>query len=65
MLGWVQQVSDRPEQVSSRDTQFCGVVAFLLAGSAVHELYAPGRRSDAKVKSGRREEEPLATRVGR
>jgi unsaturated rhamnogalacturonyl hydrolase len=39
MLGWVQQVSDRPEQVAAGDTQFYGVGAFLLAGSAVHDLY--------------------------
>jgi rhamnogalacturonyl hydrolase YesR len=47
MLGWVQQVSDRPEQVAPSDTQFYGVGAFLLAGSAVHDLYrstsAPSR----------------------
>jgi rhamnogalacturonyl hydrolase YesR len=39
MLGWVQQVSDRPEQVAPSDTQFYGVGAFLLAGSAVRDLY--------------------------
>jgi beta-glucuronidase len=39
MLRWVQQVSDRPEQVAPTDTQFYGVGAFLLAGSAVHDLY--------------------------
>jgi unsaturated rhamnogalacturonyl hydrolase len=39
MLGWVQQVSDRPEEVSADDTQFYGVGAFLLAGSAVYDLY--------------------------
>lgn len=38
-LGWVQQVSDRPEEVSKSDTQFYGVGALLLAGSAVHDLY--------------------------
>jgi rhamnogalacturonyl hydrolase YesR len=38
MLGWVQQVSDRPDQVAASDTQFYGVGAFLLAGSAVHDL---------------------------
>lgn len=38
MLGWVQQVSDRPDQVSSGDTQFYGVGAFLLAGSAIMDL---------------------------
>jgi beta-glucuronidase len=39
MLGSVQQVSDRPEQVAPDDTQFYGVGAFLLAGAAVHDLY--------------------------
>ena len=38
-LGWVQQVSDRPEQVLQTDTQFYGVGALLLAGAAVHDLY--------------------------
>jgi rhamnogalacturonyl hydrolase YesR len=38
-LGWVQQVSDRPEQVSQSDTQFYGVGALLLAGSALLDLY--------------------------
>ncbi len=39
-LGWVQQVSDRPEQVAEADTQFYGVGAFLLAASAVASLKA-------------------------
>jgi rhamnogalacturonyl hydrolase YesR len=34
-LGWVQQVSDRPEQVAESDTQYYGVGAFLLAASEV------------------------------
>lgn len=38
-LGWVQQVSDRPEQVEQSDTQFYGVGAFLLAGTALLDLY--------------------------
>jgi xylan 1,4-beta-xylosidase len=38
MLGSVQQVSDRPEQVARGDTQFYGVGAFLLAGAAVYDL---------------------------
>lgn len=38
-LGWVQQVSDRPEQVAKADTQFYGVGALLLAGSAIYDLY--------------------------
>jgi rhamnogalacturonyl hydrolase YesR len=37
-LGWVQQVSDRPESVAETDTQYYGVGAFLLAASAVARL---------------------------
>ena len=37
-LGWVQQVSDRPDKVAEGDTQFYGVGAFLLAASAVASL---------------------------
>ncbi len=37
-LGWVQQVSDRPESVAATDTQYYGVGAFLLAATAVAEL---------------------------
>jgi unsaturated rhamnogalacturonyl hydrolase len=37
-LGWVQQVSDRPESVKAEDTQFYGVGAYLLAGAAVYDL---------------------------
>lgn len=37
-LGWVQQVSDRPEQVEPQDTQYYGVGAFLLAASAMSRL---------------------------
>lgn len=40
MLGSVQQVSDRPDQVAAGDTQFYGAGAFLLAGSAVYDLAA-------------------------
>lgn len=39
-LGWVQQVSDRPEAVAANDTQFYGVGAFLLAGAAIIDLEA-------------------------
>jgi rhamnogalacturonyl hydrolase YesR len=39
-VGWVQQVSDRPETVNETDTQFYGVGAFLLAASAVARLDA-------------------------
>jgi rhamnogalacturonyl hydrolase YesR len=37
-LGWVQQVSDRPETVNADDTQFYGVGALLLAASSVASL---------------------------
>ncbi|MDP1027554.1 glycoside hydrolase family 88 protein [Sphingomonas sp. KR1UV-12] len=37
-LGWVQQVSDRPEKVEAQDTQFYGVGAFLLAATAIADL---------------------------
>jgi rhamnogalacturonyl hydrolase YesR len=37
-LGWVQQVSDRPESVAESDTQYYGVGAFLLAASAMAAL---------------------------
>jgi rhamnogalacturonyl hydrolase YesR len=37
-LGWVQQVSDRPDVVAESDTQFYGTGAFLLAASAVAAL---------------------------
>lgn len=39
-LGWVQQVSDRPEQVHPDDTQYYGVGAFLLAATAMQRLDA-------------------------
>lgn len=42
MLGWVQQVSDRPDAVAATDTQFYGVGAFLLASSAVYDLQKAG-----------------------
>jgi len=34
-MGWVQQVSDRPDDVAEADTQLYGAGAFLLAGSEV------------------------------
>ncbi len=37
-LGWVQQVSDRPEKVEPNDTQYYGVGAFLLAATAIAQL---------------------------
>lgn len=38
MLGWVQQVGDRPDSVSAKETQFYGSGAYLLAGTAMHDL---------------------------
>jgi len=38
MLGWVQQVSDRPDKVAREDTQFYGAGAFVLAATAVYDL---------------------------
>ena len=38
MLGWVQQVGDRPESVSAKETQFYGSGAYLLAGTAMYDL---------------------------
>ncbi len=37
-LGWVQQVSDRPDVVNEADTHYYGVGAFLLAASEVSRL---------------------------
>ena len=42
-LGWVQQVSDRPEKVEAQDTQYYGVGAFLLAATEVAALERQGR----------------------
>lgn len=43
-LGWVQQVSDRPDQVAASDTQYYGVGGFLLAATAIADLDGkPGR----------------------
>lgn len=39
-LGWVQQVSDRPDSVAASDSQFYGTGGFLLAGSAIVDLEA-------------------------
>lgn len=38
MLGWVQQVGDRPDSVSAKETQFYGSGAYLLAGTAMFDL---------------------------
>ncbi|WP_326525504.1 glycoside hydrolase family 88/105 protein [Sphingomonas sp.] len=43
MLGWVQQVSDRPDAVAQKDTQYYGTGAFILAGTALADL--AGRRT--------------------
>ena len=49
-VGYVQQVSDRPDNVSIEDTQYYGVGAFLLAASAVADLdLRPGRKSDSRL----------------
>jgi rhamnogalacturonyl hydrolase YesR len=37
-VGWVQQVSDRPDKVTESDTQYYGVGALLLAATAVADL---------------------------
>lgn len=37
-LGWVQQVSDRPDKVAAQDTQYYGVGAFLLAATEIAAL---------------------------
>ncbi|NIJ39675.1 rhamnogalacturonyl hydrolase YesR [Sphingopyxis panaciterrae] len=44
MLGWVQQVGDRPDSVSAHETQFYGTGAFILAGTAMYDLAQRGRR---------------------
>ncbi|WP_235425349.1 glycoside hydrolase family 88/105 protein [Croceibacterium mercuriale] len=38
-LGWVQQVSDRPEQVAASDTQYYGVGGFMMAAAAMADLH--------------------------
>jgi len=45
MIGWVQQVSDRPDAVSADETQFYGAGAFLLAGTQMYDL---ARHGDAR-----------------
>lgn len=42
MLGWVQQVSDRPDSVAASDTQFYGAGAYVLAGTALYDLSRHG-----------------------
>ena len=43
-LGWVQQVSDRPDTVNAGDTQFYAAGGFVLAGTAVYDLAKHGAR---------------------
>jgi unsaturated rhamnogalacturonyl hydrolase len=38
MLGWVQQVSDRPDTVNAGDTQYYAAGGFVLAGTAIYDL---------------------------
>ena len=45
MLGWVQQVGDRPDSVSAKETQFYGSGAYLLAGTAMYDLARKRGRS--------------------
>lgn len=42
MLGWVQQVSDRPDSVAASETQFYGAGAYILAGTALYDLSRHG-----------------------
>lgn len=44
-LGWVQQVSDRPEAVAAADTQYYGVGAFLLAATQIARIAEPSDRA--------------------
>lgn len=44
MLGWVQQVGDRPDSVSAKETQFYGAGAFILAGTAMYDLARKGAK---------------------
>ncbi|MCW4463405.1 glycoside hydrolase family 88 protein [Sphingomonas sp. BT-65] len=44
MLGWVQQVGDRPNSVSATETQFYGSGAFILAGTAMYDLARKGTK---------------------
>ncbi len=44
MLGWVQQVSDRPDKVAADETQYYGAGAFVLAGTAMYDLARSERK---------------------
>ncbi|MGN6621712.1 MAG: glycoside hydrolase family 88/105 protein [Sphingomonas sp.] len=44
MLGWVQQVGDRPDTAAADASQFYGSGALLLAGSAVYDLLRQDRK---------------------
>jgi rhamnogalacturonyl hydrolase YesR len=37
-LGWVQQIGNKPDNVSAEDTQIYAVGAYLLTGSEVYKL---------------------------
>lgn len=50
MVGWVQQVSDRPDTVAATDTQYYGTGAFLLAATQVADLE---RRDPTAMRSRR------------
>jgi rhamnogalacturonyl hydrolase YesR len=49
-LGYVQPVSDRPDEVTYEDTQFYGVGAFLLAASAVMDLDLGGAPAPKRLR---------------
>ena len=51
-LGWVQQVSDRPESVAETDTQYYGVGAFLLAQRHCRNRAAITRRASTAPLRG-------------
>lgn len=53
-LGWVQQISDRPEAGSFDDTQYYGVGAFLMAATAVADLdLKPAASAEATLPMAR------------
>lgn len=63
-LGWVQQVSDRPDSVAAADTQYYGVGAFLLAATQIARIagsvdrampLSPPQGDTANARTGRPE----------
>ena len=62
-LGWVQQVSDRPDDVKADDTQFYGVGAFLLAGAEVHDMGLAAAPVPKAPAAPRQAAPPYATAV--